>query len=235
MNFKAILFDLDGTLLPLDQEKFTEFYFKELIKVLTPFGFDPKVLINTIWSGTKAMVLNDGKKLNREIFWEQFVKLCPCEIEKVKPACDRFYTNEFHNVKICTAQNPFARDAVRLAHEKAEKVVLATNPLFPKEGQHTRIGWIGLTPQDFTMITSYDSDSFCKPNPDYYLSICERIDVSPSECLMIGNDENEDMYAAGLTGMSCFLVTDHLILCREHPFSGKRGSFTDMITFLDEL
>ena len=53
---KAILFDLDGTLLPMDQDEFTKGYFKLLAAKLAPYGYEPKTLIDTVWAGTAAMV-----------------------------------------------------------------------------------------------------------------------------------------------------------------------------------
>ena len=57
---KMILFDLDGTLLPMDQEVFTKAYFKRLAAKLAPHGYEPEKLIAGIWTGTAAMVNNDG-------------------------------------------------------------------------------------------------------------------------------------------------------------------------------
>ena len=38
---KNILFDLDGTLLPMDMEKFTHGYFKRLVMKAAPRGYEP--------------------------------------------------------------------------------------------------------------------------------------------------------------------------------------------------
>lgn len=43
MKIKAVLFDLDGTLLPMDQEKFTKCYFSLLAKNLSPTDTTPKL------------------------------------------------------------------------------------------------------------------------------------------------------------------------------------------------
>ena len=134
-----------------------------------------------------------------------------------------------------TKDNPLAKKAVQLAGEKGRKVVLSTNPLFPMDGQRTRISWIGLTEDDFEFITSYETDSFCKPNPQYFVSICQRLGVKPEECFVVGNDEREDMYAASSIGMNCFLVTDCMIACEEHPWNGERGNFEDLIKKLENL
>ena len=45
MKLKAVLFDLDGTLLPMDLGKFLEAYFALLSKRLVPHGYDPIKLV----------------------------------------------------------------------------------------------------------------------------------------------------------------------------------------------
>lgn len=235
MKPTAILFDLDGTLLPMDQDAFTKAYFKELAKVLAPLGMSPEVLIPAVWDGTKAMVMNDGQRRNMEVFWERFRQTTGQEPERFRPACDRFYSEEFNLARHAAGENSLAKEAVGLARAKADKVILATNPLFPMNGQITRMGWVELTPEDFDLVTSYESDSFCKPNPQYYRSICERMGLDPAACLMIGNDEREDMLAAASLGMSAYLVTDCRIPCAEHPWQGPQGSFADMVEMLKAL
>lgn len=232
---KAVLFDLDGTLLPMDQDEFINAYFQELSKVACDEDTDKKAFVGMVWASTKAMIENDGSRKNVEAFWESFEKAAGKDCTTLKEKCDGFYTKEFHNVNVVTKGNPLAKKAVQLAKGKDRKVVLATNPMFPMDGQRTRISWIGLTEDDFEFITSYESDSFCKPNPKYYISICERLGVKPEECLMVGNDEREDMYAASSIGMNCFLVTDFMIEDKEHHWNGERGTFEDLIHKLESL
>ncbi len=234
-KYKAIFFDLDGTLLPMDMEKFTKVYFGELCKVLAKYGVPAEKLVEAVWAGTKAMVKNDGKCKNADRFWEVFRGLTGIQDESVVDECDAFYSNQFHRARAVTGENPLAVKAVQAAHRDGRTVVLATNPLFPMVGQLSRIGWLGLHQSDFELITSYESDRFCKPYPAYYLDICARLSLDPADCLMIGNDEREDMYAAGLAGMDGYLVTDCLIPCPEHPWSGPRGSFADVLEYLNNL
>lgn len=232
---KAVLFDLDGTLLPMDQEEFINAYFKELSAVACDENTDAKTFVGLIWTSTKAMIGNDGSRKNEEAFWESFEREAGKECSRIKADCDGFYTKEFNKVKAVTKENPLAKKAVQLAAKNGRKVVLATNPMFPMDGQKTRISWIGLTEDDFEFITSYETDSYCKPNPQYFVSICERLGVKPEECLMVGNDEREDMYAASSIGMNCFLVTDCMIKDEEHPWNGERGSFKDLINKLENM
>ena len=84
---KNILFDLDGTLLPMDMEKFTQGYFKRLVAKAAPRGYEPEKLIKSVWAGTAAMVKNNGGITNEEAFWNKFS-------EKKKPVrTNRCLTN----------------------------------------------------------------------------------------------------------------------------------------------
>jgi len=235
-NFKAILFDMDGTLLPMDMEEFTSGYFKILYTNLTKYNIPYEKLVKTIWEGTATMVNNDGSRTNREIFWEKFGELIPeVPLKEIADTCDRFYRNDFDLAIKFTKQNPLAKEAVTLAHKKAPIVALATNPLFPYDGQITRMKWIGLKDNDFDLITAYETDSYCKPNPKYFYSVCDRLGVKPEECLMIGNDEKEDMYACKLAGIQGYLVTDTMIKSESHPWNGLKGSFEELVEFLNNL
>ncbi len=235
MHYRAILFDMDGTLVPMDNDVFVKGYFKELAKKLSPLGIAPDALIAAVWAGTKAMVKNDGTKQNIEVFWNTFGQVTGKDVSEYRAQSDAFYVNEFMAAKAYTGENPLACEAVRLAKTAADNVVCASNPLFPLTGQSTRMGWVGLSPDDFDLVTSYESEGFCKPNPKYFLSICERLGVSPEESLLIGNDEEEDMHAASSVGMDCYLVTD-CVIRREHcPWNGKSGTFAEMVEFLRGL
>lgn len=235
MRYDAIMFDLDGTLLPMELEGFVKAYFGGLAKALAPFGIAPEQLARTVWASTKAMVKNDGSRLNADVFWESFTALTGIERTQVESVCDAFYAEGFHAARAATGANPLAAEAVRLAREKAGRVVLATNPLFPMAGQITRMSWIGLTPADFDLVTCYTSDRYCKPNPQYYTDICARLSLDPARCLMIGNDDREDMVAASAVGMDTYLVTDCRIPMADDPWQGRQGSFAEMTEFLRSL
>ena len=234
-HYKAILFDLDGTLLPMDMQVFTEGYFRDLYKTIDMPQIDPKAFVDAIWKGTYAMMKNDGSKSNRDAFWQTFEKLMDIPADDIDERCLSFYANEFRQAKRFTIDNPLAKKAVETAHDKAEKVILATNPIFPAVGQNTRLGWLGLSEDDFDLVTCYEDEAFCKPNPKYFDAVLGKMGLLPQECLMIGNDEKEDMLCATMAGIDCYLVTDSMIPCDEHPWNGERGTFEDMVRMLEGL
>ena len=72
MKLTTVLFDLDGTLLPMDNDAFTKGYFKILAAKLAPHGYDLGQLVDAMWAGTAAMVKNDGSQSNEAAFWKKF-------------------------------------------------------------------------------------------------------------------------------------------------------------------
>jgi len=206
---RAILFDLDGTLLPMDLDEFICTYFNLLAKRFSQY--DPKAFVNAVWQGTKAMITNDGTMTNETRFWNVFSDIMGPEVLGHDEEFTDFYRTDFHKTRAITGENPLAKQIIRLAHERADKVILATNPLFPPCGVESRLSWIGLSPDDFDDITTYDNCSFCKPHPSYYLDICARNNLKPADCLMVGNDLREDAWGASQVGIRTHIVTDSLI------------------------
>lgn len=232
---KAIFFDLDGTLLPLDEKLFVDIYFAELSKVFSEYNIESNKLVEAIWTATHEIIKNDGKRTNEEAFWEKFKSIINIDLSNVKEVLEKFYANEFFTkLKKCSTENNLAKVAVNLAKKNGRKVVLATNPVFPVDAL-VRLKWTGLDIDDFDYVTHYSNSSFSKPNPKYYLDLCKKLDVEPKECLMIGNDERQDIFAASSAGMNCYLVTDYLYTYPECKVNCEKGSFKDLIEKLKVL
>ena len=207
----TVLFDLDGTLLPMDQEEFINCYMGLLAKKLAPQGYEPKHLIAAVWAGTGAMVQNDGEKTNEEVFWNDFCQIFGEGARKDLPLFEEFYAADFGNARTACGFDPGAAKVVAFLKELGVTVGLATNPLFPAIATRQRVRWAGLDPEDFAIITAYEDSRHCKPNPDYYREVLARLGKEPEQCLMVGNDVSEDMLPARSLGMEVFLLTPCLI------------------------
>ena len=124
MSVKAVFFDLDGTLLPMDEAKFTRFYFNELSKEVKQFGIELVPLSVSIWKGVKAMVKNDGTMTNYERFWISFFEDFPqllSQKEEVIAAIGNFYATNFAKAKAVTGENPLAEKVIRLLQEQGDQ------------------------------------------------------------------------------------------------------------------
>ena len=234
MRYEAILFDLDGTLLPMDYDEFTRGYFGLLYKHIAPLGYTKEAFISGMWKGVAEMTANDGTCINSERFWEAFSSVMGKQVYGHIPQFDEFYHTDFKKTVAFTGENPLAKTAVLLAREKADTVILATSPIFPMIATEVRMGFVGLTPEDFDLVTHYENSTTCKPNPAYYTQVCEKMELDPKKCLMIGNNGQEDIEAAQAVGMDTYLVTDWLINEGEMP-KCKTGTFAEMVEFLRGL
>jgi len=210
VKLTTVLFDLDATLLPMNQEQFLKYYFGLLTKKMAPLGYDPGELINVLWKGTAAMRANEGPRTNEEVFWEVFDRVYGEKGRKDRPLFDEFYANEFNGAQVVCGRDPEALATVSWLKSEGFRLALATSPVFPPVAARNRLGWAGIDPAYFERITSYDNTCSSKPNPRYYTELAENLGVDPAECLMVGNDVAEDM-PAEQTGMRVFLLTDHLI------------------------
>lgn len=213
---RHVLFDLDGTLLPMYQEEFVSYYLPLLSKRFEKFGIQQDVFVKSIWQGIGAMVGNDGSRTNEQAFWECFEKSAGVDRQKVEADTLDFYENEFNEAIVSTSPTPVAGQMIEVLKEKGIKVYLATNPLFPRCATLNRIRWAGLSAEDFEWITTYETSHYCKPNVKYYGEILERFQLDPEECLMVGNDVGEDLPARKL-GIRTYLVTDCLENSRNLP------------------
>lgn len=235
MSTQYILFDLDGTLLPMDQDVFIQSYLNALSHYMEPYGFEPKKFIRTVWKGTGAMIQNDGKITNEAMFWKVFTSVYGDDARKYEPILDEFYHREFPKIQSVCGFNAHAAQTIHQLQALGYTLVLATNPLFPSIATETRMKWAGLTPQDFLLYTTYENSSYCKPNCDYYRSILRHIGADAHKCLMVGNDATEDLIAETL-GMKVFLLTDCLINKEQKDLSGYPcGSFDTLMDYIQSM
>lgn len=234
MDVKVILFDLDGTLLPMDQDLFIKAYFGLLAKKLSKHGYEPDKLIKSIWTGTMSMVNNNGLKTNEEVFWDKFKEIYGEEVINDERLFADFYENEFQEVQKVCGYNEQSNQLIKLLKEKGYKLVLATNPIFPFIATKSRIKWAGLDINDFEHITTYENSKYCKPNLKYYQEILNTLNLNPEYCIMIGNDVNEDMVVNEL-GIKSFLLTDCLINKDNKDISVyPNGNINDLIKFIEK-
>ena len=224
--YKNYLFDLDGTLLPMDMQKFVKLYFGSLCQRFVPvLKVEPDALVNAVWKGTNAMGTNDNKMLNKDLFWQVASDELKMDLNPYIEQFDDYYANEFVAAKQATDVTPFAKKSIEHIKNNGGRLIAATNPIFPKVATYRRLQWAGLDPQDFEFVTVYENSGYCKPNLKYYEMICDKCNILPEESIMVGNDVDEDLCSAQL-GFDTYLVTDCIINRRNKDFSAhKNGTF----------
>lgn len=237
MSIKHILFDLDGTLLPMIQDEFVKFYMPLLAKEYISKGVpvEPKKFIGAVWAGYEAMVKNDGSRTNREAFWSYIDPELPVSVEKSEKIALDFYAGEFNKAKCTTQPTPLSDKIVKTARARGLQTYLATNPVFPRCATMNRICWAGLDAEDFRVITTYEDCVYCKPNLEYFRMIMEKFDLNPAECLMVGNDVEEDLSIRKL-GVKTFLVTNTMENKKNLPIETEyMGTLDELLKFIESI
>lgn len=202
---KAILFDLDGTLLDYDMTRELLPRYFERLTAYAAHLLPPRTLVAAINRGSEAILANDGTRVNADVFAEAFYPLVGIEREIMEPLFMDFYSNDFPNLREYANPRPEARRVIQAAFDAGYAVVIATNPFFPAIATQERLRWANAADFPYRKVTSYENSHAAKPNPQYYQEILDELGCLPEEALMVG-DEAGDM-AAGLLGCRTFLVT----------------------------
>ena len=206
---KAVLFDLDDTLLGNDMDKFLPNYFALLGRHAERYLAKERFL-EELMTGTQAMIANtDTAVSNRDVFWQTFQQRTGLNPDEMEPFFEQFYRNAFPQLVTTTEKRPFAAPLVQACLDKGLKVVIATNPLFPAIAVEERLAWAGLpvTAFDYDLVTTYENMHAAKPHPAYYREILEKIDCAPETAVMIGDDWKNDIVPADNVGLHTYWIT----------------------------
>ncbi len=203
---QAVLFDLDGTLLDIDMDRFLPRYFGALGPVLAAIcDTGEKRSIDAVIDATAAMMRPHPGQTNRTAFDARFREITGIDLAVHADVIDDFYSRVFPALGDGIGPRAAARESVVAAIGAGLRVVLATNPIFPAHAVEERMRWAGLDDVAFSLVTTYENMHACKPDPAYFAEIAAALDVDPAECLMVGDDTVLDM-AAGSIGMRTFFV-----------------------------
>jgi HAD superfamily hydrolase (TIGR01549 family) len=205
-TLRAILFDLDDTLLENNMDRFLPAYFG----LLTPHvaGYvPPDKFMPALLAATRAMVENaDPTITNQQVFAADFFPRVGRTADELMPVFDDFYATQFGKLRSHARCLPEARAAVQAAFGAGYDVVIATNPLFPETAIRQRMEWADVADFPFKLVTSYETMHACKPHPQYYEEIAERIGRKPQECVMVGDDWKNDIAPALQAGLRIYWV-----------------------------
>jgi len=227
-KIKAILFDLDGTLLDIDLDKFITQYLNLLAQSVAHL-ISPKKFIAKILKASKAVEENNGGKTNEDVYTDVFFPLEGHTQEDIKPFFDKFYEHDFSKLRIYTQKKPEARIVVQKAFDKGYDVIIATTPLLPAIAIEQRLEWANVADFPYRLITTIENSHATKSLAHllYYEQILDKIGFPAEKCLMVG-DEDKDMIAKRL-GFNTFLITGkNKELNLEIPEPTYKGSLSDL-------
>ena len=205
---KAILFDLDDTLLGNSIDAFLAAYFQAIARYVADL-FPPDHFVAELMRGAQAMETNDGSgPTNEEAFAATFYPALGSEQATLEPVLQRFYTEAYPRLRAMTRQRPEARSLMAWAFEQNLQVAIATDPLFPRLAIEQRLDWAGVPVTDFSyaLVTAYETMHATKARPAYYEEILTRLRRRADECLMVGDDWERDVEPASAAGIPVYWV-----------------------------
>lgn len=209
-GLEGILFDLDGTLLQVDMNRFIPAYVQGLAEVCADL-VEPRRFTDVVLQATWALLRSEqGECSNQQLFHsalERHLAISPdlfsqrlqCYCREYLPALAPLIT-----------PHPLVPRILRGCFDRGLKVVVATNPVFPRPLVEARLAWGAMGEFLFDLVTSYENSRFCKPHRGYFEDILQTLGLAPQHCLMVGNDTLHDL-AAGQAGMATYLLDTWLI------------------------
>ncbi len=232
-RIKAVLLDLDDTLLINDMETFQAHYYRALLEKMRGVC-PPGAFVEALNSGVRAMARNDGRQgTNAEVFAQEFYRRLERDPEEIEPILLGFYTNEFEELRQYTEPDPWARELVQLLQERGYQIAIATQPLFPRVAIEARLRWAGVGVDEFhyDLITSYEVMRACKPRSAYFEGVLQQLGRRAPEALMVGDSPEADM-PAGRMGLYTFWVDRGRLAEAPEVTSDARGTLADLYTLI---
>jgi FMN phosphatase YigB (HAD superfamily) len=230
-----LLFDLDNTLLFNDINTFLGGYLKALGKHLS-YKIAPERMIRELMAGTDQMI---QKRMPagtlEETFDSHFYPGIGIPKSELIGSIHRFYGDIFPSLQPLTRLRPEAVQLIETAFAEEFPVVVATNPLFPRRAILHRLEWAGVPTNKFpfSLVTSYESFHFAKPNPAYYAEILAQLGFPDRPALMIGNSFEDDILPASILGIPGFFLTDEKVQFPQglHPLT-RQGTFDEILPWI---
>jgi FMN phosphatase YigB (HAD superfamily) len=231
---EAILFDLDDTLLGNDTAVFMPGYFS-LLGEHAQKRLNRDQFMQGLLLGTQAMMQNAAPtETNRGVFWHTFQQATGLDPDELEPFFDEFYRNEFSQLAALTQSRPIAAQLVRSCFKWGLRIVIATNPLFPRTAIEARLAWAGVPVSEFAydLVTTYQNMHAAKPHQAYYCEILEKIECSPVEALMVGDDWERDMVPAAALGLHTYWIQPD---GQEPPEANIASDYGSLASLYDRL
>ncbi|MEN4098468.1 MAG: DinB family protein [Anaerolineaceae bacterium] len=231
----TVLLDLDDTLLINDLAAFLPAYLQALGGYLDEFPLDET--IRQIEAATWQMQQNkDPSKTLEDVFDSHFYSGLAIDKQDIGDKILGFYTEVFPTLQPYTRPNPGAKHLVDYLFDQGHRVIIATNPLFPRPATLQRLKWAGVAAEHypFTLISTYERFHFSKPDPAYYIELLAQAGWPPGPVVMIGDDFEMDIIPA-----SCLDIATFWVHKERHPAiqsaSPHSDNILDVIPWLEEV
>ncbi len=209
---KAVLLDLDDTLLGNPALEFTRRYLGALDGFLRErLGIEDSTRL--LMAGVQAAIAStDPLRTNLDVFYATVEPQLPLDRATFDAAVEDFYREVYPGLRADTTRRPQARALAEWLIAQGYTVVVATNPFFPRVAVEQRLDWAGAPVGEvpFALVTTLENMHFTKPHPAYFEEILARVGVQADEAVMVGDDWENDIVPAWAAGLNTFWIGDDL-------------------------
>lgn len=204
-RLQGIFFDLDGTLLQVDMQRFIPDYVEGLAGVCADLA-ERRRFTEVVLKATWALLRSQqGESSNQQLFHSVIERHLAISPELFQQRLQHYCAEGLPALASLITPHPLVPRILRGCFERGLKVVIATNPVFPRPLVEARLAWGGMADFAFDLVTSYENSRYCKPHPGYFEDILQTLELAPESCLMVGNDTEHDL-AAKKAGIATFLL-----------------------------
>ena len=198
---KAVLFDLDDTLLRLNLTAFIARYVAGAARLLGEAArMSPAALAVPFMRSFLAIDAQDRSDslTNEQLFNQTFFSACgiPLDDPVIHDLVDCYEREVVPGLSggiVDARPVEGAREAIEAVHAAGLTCALATNPTFSLACDRARMAWAGVGTDDFALVSTYSNSTRCKPSVRYYQEFANQLGVRLEECLMVGNDARRDI------------------------------------------
>lgn len=207
---KAVLLDLDNTLLLNPDRRFAVAYLQSIDTHFESLWGQPH-LSQVVMQGLATMLgSRDMQQTNTTVALEAIREAVGRSVDEVQAAFDQFYSQRYPQLADCIEPVAAAPGLIQYLRQQDIAVVIATNPIYPEKAVQQRMAWANL-PDDkdiYALITHGDNMHFAKPNAAYYGEILARVGIEPDEAIMIGDSQENDIQPAAQIGIHTYHITN---------------------------
>lgn len=197
---KAVVFDMDDTLLSINLSAFIAVFARDEAALLADIARKSSLSMFATF-GAALYALNNAERddtdTNLVFFQKQIERRSGIPLsDPIIADVLTYYEREIlpgKNDGIINARpREGAREAIDAITSRGLRCALLTNPSFSRACIECRMGWGDMLDMPFELITTMENSTRCKPTADYYLDSIAKMGLEPQEVLMVGNDPRRD-------------------------------------------